>query len=263
MSYDAPLSARADLGMAAAREREPLPAAQPLPVEPRQVLGTGEVECHDGATLWTRDAAETFDAPTGSVTRVHREHVLDRFDPHPYLAVQPPDIPVLHRHDRTRPVGHVLHLEWAQASPRAFWPSSMWTRPKRISGRNGTCSFRPAPAPATGEGGSCWIISRWSRPRPALVRPPSGGRAQASTGGALVPQSTPGFRLLTRAHAAIRARASSEGIPIVGHPGSDDEHDRRYDPRDAPAGRVLLPSYMRRNGEDGVFYSGGVGRSCV
>lgn len=257
MSYDVPLSARADLGLAAARERVPLQTTEPRRVEPRRVLATAEIECHDGASLWHRAASETVGMPAGSVTRVRSEQVLDQFDPHDYEAVQPREIPVLHRHDRNRRVGHVLHLEWGAGDParilavfevdeaeadswagRDAFISPGTTRNARgrlVLDHIALCesTARIAASPVKWAGGDFSGRSRWTR------------------------QTTPGFDLLTRARAALRKRATGAGIPIVGHPGFDEGLEEQRARREPGP---LTPEYMRHNGEGGLFYTGGVGK---
>jgi hypothetical protein len=242
MSYDTPLSARADLGMAAARERQPLPAA-PRPVGPRTVLATAELECYDGASIWRRGG----------------EDVHERFDPLDYDAVQPADIPVLHRHDRDRRVGHVLHLEWGQGSPArilaAFhvdaaeaeiWEGQdVFISPGTKRNANGRLvldhlglvpeTARIAATPVR------WAGSTFERRRTWTA------------------QTTPGFHVLTRAYDASRKRAKGAGIPIVGHPGPVDEQIEEQRARRGDPG-PLAAHYWRKNGEDGLFYSGGIGK---
>jgi hypothetical protein len=241
MSYDAPLSARAAIGMEAARNREPLPAAQPRRVEPRRVLATAEIESFDGASIW----------------RVGREDVHERFDPHDYEVTQPAEIPVLHRHDRDHRVGRVLHLEWGAGSPARilaafevdeaeaeFWAeraafispgTKRDARGRLVLDHIALCesTARIAAAPVKWAGSDFSGRSRWTR------------------------QTVPGFDLLTRAYDASRKR-NGAGIPIVGHPGVAEELEEHRAGRVTPG--PLMPEYMRHNGENGLYYSGGVGR---
>jgi hypothetical protein len=256
MSYDVPLSARAAIGMEAARNREPLPVTQPRRGEPRRVLATAEIESHDGATQWHRDTATTVGTPAGPITRVHREQVLDAFDPHDYEPLQPADIRVLHRHDRARRVGRVLHLEWGQGEPSRIlavfevdeaeaesWAGrDVFVSPGTTRNDRGRLvldhlglvpeTARIAATPVKWAGSDFASRSRWTR------------------------QTTPGYDVLTRAHDALRKRAKGVGIPIVGHPGHDAQLEEQRTTRDPGP---LTPEYMRRNGQDGLFFSGGTG----
>jgi hypothetical protein len=254
---DNTLGTLADIGMAAAREREPLQVAQPRHVETRRVLATAEIECHDGASEGHRDTSTTVGTPTGPITRVQRELVLSQFDPHDYEVEQPRDIPVFHRHDRGRRVGSVLHLEWGQGDPArilavfevdaaeadSYTGRDVFISPGTLRNERGRlvldhlglvpATARIAAAPVKWAGSDFAGRSRWTR------------------------QTTPGFDVLTRAHHGIRKRAKGTGIPIVGHPGFDDQLEEHHASRDPGP---LAPDYWRKNGDGGLFYTGGIGK---
>ena len=199
--------------------------------------------------------SETVTTPTGSMTRVQTGLVLDAFDPREYEATQPTDIPVLHRHNRAHRVGRVLHLEWGQGEPARILAvleideeeAEHWRdRAAFISPgtrRNGHARLvldhvglvestaRIAASPVRWCGTTFEKRSRWTR------------------------QTVPGFDVLVRAHAALRGRAKGDGLPIVGHPGFDEQLDEQRSARTAVD--PLMPEYMKRNGENGVFYHGG------
>jgi hypothetical protein len=255
MSHDDDrLSGLAAIGMAAARQREPVPAAHQAP--PTLLLAVGELECYDGASLWHRDTAETVGTPTGPITRVRREDVHDWFDPHDYEPLQPSKIPVRHRHDRASRVGRVVHLEWGQGSPARILAvlevdeaeADLW------AGRDVFIS----PGTKRNERGRLvldhvGLVQSTARIGAAAVRwtGTTFDRRHVWTR-----QTVPGFDLLTRAADARHKRPqdADAGIPIVGHPGFDErlEEQRHAGP---PAS-----DYMSRNGEGGLFYSGGGGR---
>jgi hypothetical protein len=241
MSYDTPLSARAAIGMEAARDREPLPVTEPRRVQPRRVLATAEIESIDGASIWRRG----------------REDVHERFDPHDYEPIQPRDIPVLHRHDRDRRVGSVLHLEWGTGDPARilaafevdeaeaeFWEGrDAFISPGTTRNERGQlrldhialceATARIAATPVRWAGSDFAGRSRWT------------------------PQTTPGFNVLTRAHDAFRKRAKGAAIPIVGMPVVDDHLEEHRASRDPGP---LAANYWRKNGENGLFFSGGIGK---
>jgi hypothetical protein len=241
------LAALASIGMAAARDREPLQDDPPAPEPPR--LAVAEIECHDGATIWRTAMTETASTPVGPLVRVELGQVLDRFDPRDYATTQPADIPAYHHHDRSRRVGRVVFLAWGQGEPariRAvleidaaeaeFWEGrTAYVSPgtkRNAAGRLELdhvglveATARIAASPVTWPGTTFGQCHLWTR------------------------QTVPGYDLLVRAHAA---RRQGTGIPIVGHPGHDEQLEEL---RDAGS-----PAYMRNNGEGGLFYSGGVGR---
>ena len=256
---DDTLNVLADLGLTAAREREPLQTAQPRHVEPRRVLATAEVECHDGATLWHRDSSETVGTPAGEVTRVRSEQVLDRFDPEDYEPVQPEHIPVLHRHDRERRVGRVEYLQWIEPPAKIvavfsvdeaeadFWAErDVFISPGTKRNARGRLVLDHV-----------GLVGETARIAASAVQWSDTTFARRCT---WTRQTTVGFDLLRRAHDACRKRARAGGIPIVGHPGRDAELEEERARPTKYSQRLLLPDYMRSNGDDGVFYSGGVGK---
>jgi HK97 family phage prohead protease len=106
MSYDIPLSARADIGMAAARQRQPLPAAPPR--ERERIIVSGVVASPDGYCAW--DIA-TGDTSEDGTLRARRHRIWRHDPPEAYAAEQPARIPVLIDHRAGQEVGEVLHLE--------------------------------------------------------------------------------------------------------------------------------------------------------
>jgi hypothetical protein len=249
--HDNTLRTLAGLGMEAARSREPVPV-QARRQEPRPpVLMVAEIECHDGSSIWHRDTVSSVEAPSGI------EHVLERFAPADYSPTQPVMIPITRHHDRDRVIGHVEYLSWATGPDRIFAVCSIaadaaeeWaqgdayvspgTRRNPHSGRLtldhlGLCrsTARIAAAPVKWTSTDFSARSRWT------------------------PQTTPRYDLLTRAYDARRERAKGAGIPIVGHPGFDEQLGEQRASRDPGP---LAPEYWRRNGEGGLHFSGGIGR---
>ena len=255
---DNTLSILADLGLAAARERESAQAAQPARVEPRRVLAVGEVEVHDGLTVWDRDSAEAVVGPDGPITRVRRERVVDEFDPHDYAATQPAAIRVLHRHDRDRPVGRVIHLEWRAGEPARILAcfevdaaeAEFW------AGRDAYISPGTQRVDGRLRLDHLGLVDSTARIAAAPVKWAATTFAERSL---WTPQSTPGYRVLVRAAAAHRKRAKDAGIRIMGHPGDEQLEERYVRPKKHPE-HLLLPEYMRNNGEGGLHYSGGIGQ---
>jgi hypothetical protein len=226
--------------------------------EPRTTLAVAEVECHDGGTLWTRTTLESVAAPTGPLVRVQREVLLDQFDPRDYEAEQPADIPVLDRHDRAIRVGRVLHLEWGQGEPARIHgvlevdedAAEQW------AGREVFLS------PGTKRNASgrlvldhVALVESTARIGAAAVRWTNTTFAARSR---WTRQSVPGYDLLMRAADARRKRARGECIKIEGHPGTGDQLEEERSAR--TNANPLLPEYMRKNGDAGLFYSGGIGR---
>jgi hypothetical protein len=255
MSHDNTLNVLADVGMAA-RRQEPV-QVQARRQEPRTTLAVAEVECHDGGTLWTRTTAETVTAPTGPLVRVQRETLLDAFDPRDYEAEQPADIAVLDRHDRAMRVGRVLHLEWGQGEPArihgvlevdedaaAYWAGrEVFLSPGTKRNASGRLVLDHVA-----------LVESTARIGAAAVRWTNTTFERRHT---WTPQTVPDRELLTRAHAIVRKRARGSSIMVVGHPGFDEQIGEQRASRDPGP---LTPEYMRRNGENNLFYSGGIGR---
>jgi hypothetical protein len=257
MQNDATLRGLADLGFATARRTQPSEDVQRQQAEPPRVLMVAEIETQEGDSMWHRDTATTVTAPAGPITRVKREHILESFDPLDYEPMQRASIPVLHHHDRDQEIGQVEYLSFA-------------TDPKRILA---VCSIDAAAAdhwsqgesyisPGTGLNSSgrivldhlglCRSTARIAAPAVKWAETTFDNRSRWT------PQTVPGYALLVRAAEARRKRTQGAGIPIVGHPGFDEQFEEQRSAASRQAD-PLVPPYMRNNGEGGLFYSGGGG----
>ena len=248
---DETLDILANVGFQQARERQPLPVERPP--APPPVLAVAEVECHDGASIWRRETATTVGTPTGTIVRIESEDVLESFDPRHYEPVQPARIPVLHRHDRKRTVGRVVHLEWRPGEPARI-VAVMLIDPAEAEAWEGRDTFV---SPGTRriarrriELDHLALCEGTARIAAAPVKWSDTTFERRST---WTRQTTPGFDVLRRAYAALRTRPTGAPIPIVGFP----EHD---EPLEEHRAQPSMPPYMRRNGDNGLFYSGGGGR---
>jgi hypothetical protein len=242
---DDTLNTLAAVGLSAAREREPLPLPRPAPRPP--VLMVAEIETHDGSSIWHRDTASSVEA-----------HVLERFDPADYEPVQPATIPVLHHHDNGRVIGHVEYLAWATGPDRIFAVCSIAADAAEDWGQ-GECFVSPGTRRNPHSGrltldhlGLCRSTAR------IAAAPVKWTSTDFSARSRWTPQTTPRHDLLTRAYDARRKRPQTEGIPIEGHPSTGDQLEEERSAR--TNANPLLPEFMRRNGQNGLFYSGGVGR---
>jgi hypothetical protein len=230
------------------------------PVAPRTeepgVLMVAEVEALDGASVWTSDSVTTVTGPTGPISRVVREDVHEHFSPADYAPLQPTKIRVLHHHDRAQEIGQVEYLAWASGPDRII----------------AVCSIDAAAAEFWSDG-DCYVSPGTRRDEHGRITLDHLGlcRSTARLAAARVkwvgttfeqrsiwtPQTVPRLDLLQRADDARRKRARDAGIPIVGHPGFE-EHPAELEERREP--QRGESEYWRRNGENGLFFTGGHGR---
>jgi hypothetical protein len=261
MENDNTLRTLADLGMAAARQRERSQDEQPQQVEQPQVLMVAEIESHDGLSAWTHDTVETVTGPTGPIVRARSGQTWGRYPPGDYLPVQPATIRVLHHHDRDREVGVVEYLEWAEGPTRIYAVCAVdaavaeeWEAGGDAFVSPGTLRDRSTEKITLDHLGLCRSTARIGAP-PVKWAHTTLERAHSWT-----PQTTPGYRWLLRAADARRKRAQGAGLPIVGHPGLQEQPGEL---RHAASRGQDPPPYMRHNGEDGLFYSGGQGSKIL
>jgi hypothetical protein len=244
------LSQLAQFGMDASRaaeeqaelERAERAARERLAPPPPPVLMTAEVEVLDGLSR-------------------HRGGEYECYDPLDYAPVQPAVIRVRHHHEKEREIGRVEYLEMAEGSPARIIAVCSIDASAAAEWSQADCFVSPGTVQRDGRIvlDHLGLVAQTARVAAAAVKWAGTTFDSRYT---WTRQSTPGFDVLMRAHAAIRKRPKdAAGIPITGHPELAEQPagQRALRPgRDHPAG-VLAPEYMRRNGEGGLHYSGGSG----